>query len=182
MELIRSALELARALGNPEGQTYALWHSAEALSALGRHEAAVAAADEALEIAQRLDHRGWIATGWRALGIAHQGAGELDQARSAFASSLEVSAHLNLFASWAAARCALVLIALGRLTEAEPLVRQALAEGPPLGHYEGRLAEVELAVARDDPAAQPLAARALQLADAGGVRQGRDRLHAIAGS
>ncbi len=178
LELTLAALDLARALGNPEGQTYALWHSTEALSALARHDDALTAAREALEVARRLRHRGWIATGWRALGIAHHGAGELEEARSAFACSLDVSSHLNLFASWAAARCALVLVALGRLGEAEVLVRRALAEGPPLGHFEGRLAEVELAVARSDPRARELASQALRLADVAGVRQGRDRLEA----
>ena len=58
--------------------------------------------------------------------------GRLDQALEAFTQSLERSDHLNLFASWAAARSASVLIALGRLDEARPLVTRALVEGPPL--------------------------------------------------
>jgi hypothetical protein len=86
-----------------------------------------------------------------------------------------------LFASWAAARSALVLTELGRPDEAAPLVRRALAEGPPLGHFEARLAEVELAVARGDQHVLTLVAAALRRADEAGVRQGRDRLAQLAG-
>ena len=43
-----AALQLARDLGAPEGQAYALWHRSEALSALGRHAEAEADAREAL--------------------------------------------------------------------------------------------------------------------------------------
>jgi DNA-binding SARP family transcriptional activator len=181
LALTTSALELAQTLGHPEGQTYALWHCAEAYAALGRVEQAAAAAREALSVAERIDHRGWTATAWRALGIAHQCAGQLDAALAAFTCSLAASEHLNLFASWAAARSALVLVALGRPAEAAPLVERALAEGPPLGHFEARLARVELAAACGDESTAELAGAALQLADAAGMRQGRDRLAALAG-
>jgi tetratricopeptide (TPR) repeat protein len=180
LELARSALELARALGHPEGQTYALWHCAEALAAAARTGEALAAAEEALAIAQGIGHRGWTATAYRALGIAHQAAGQAAEALAAFHRSLEASEHLNLFASWAAARAALVLISLDRLDEAAPLVRRALAEGPALGHFEARLAEVELAAARDDPATPRLASAALRAADRAGMRQFRDRLVELA--
>ncbi len=172
----RAALELATALGHPEGQTYALWHTTEALAALHRADEALMCGLEALEIAERLGHRGWTATAWRAVGIAHQERGDPESALTAFGNSLEVSAHLNLFASWAAARCALVLIELGDLAGAELLVDRALTDGPPLGHYEARSAQVELAAARGDPRTSTLASRALQLADAGGMRLGRERL------
>jgi tetratricopeptide (TPR) repeat protein len=171
---------VARSLGHPEGQTYALWHLAEALAALGRAPDALRAAEQALDIAQQLGHRGWTATGWRAVGIAREVGGDLDAALDAFTRSLDVSEHLNLFASWAAARSALVLVRLGRLAEAEPLVTRALAEGPPLAHYEARAAQLELAVARGDPDAGTLAAAALRSADAGGMRQHRERLASLA--
>ena len=180
LELTRSALELARTLGHPEGQTYALWHCAEALAAAERSAEAVAAAEEALAIAQQLGHRGWTATAYRALGIARQACGEPDAALAAFQCSLDISENLNLFASWAAARAALVLVSLDRSSEAVPLVHRALAEGPPLGHFEARLAEVELAAARGDPATAELARAALYKADAAGMRQFRDRLDRLA--
>jgi hypothetical protein len=125
-------------------------------------------AQEALTIARRLGHRGWTATSWRAVGIAQQTSGELDAALEAFGQSLACSEHLGLFASWAAARSALVLVALDRATQAEPLVRRAGVEGPPLGHYEARLAEVELAVALGRAGVARLAAAALARAVAGG--------------
>jgi hypothetical protein len=49
-----------------------------------------------------------------------------------------------------------------------------------LGHYEARLAEVRLAVARDDPRAPELAAAAHKLALAGGYRAHLSELEAIA--
>jgi tetratricopeptide (TPR) repeat protein len=182
LDLSTSALELARSLGNPEGQSYALWHTAEALAATGRVEEAGAAAEQALALAERIGHRGWTATAYRALGIARHSAGELDQALTAFRRSLDLSEHLNLFACWAAARAALVLIELGRLDEATSLVQRALGQGPPLGHFEARLAEVELAAARGAAGAGELAAAALRRADEAGVRQGRERLARIAGA
>jgi tetratricopeptide (TPR) repeat protein len=174
------ALDLARTLGHPEGQAYALWHRAEALAALDDPAAATADAREALAIATRLGHRGWTATSWRAVGIAAQAAGDLDGALNAFEQSLAVSEHLDLFACWAAARAALVLLAFGEPDRAAPLVERALAQGPPLGHYEARLAQAELAAATGDPRTAEIAGRALSLADEGGAVQGRDRLAELA--
>jgi DNA-binding SARP family transcriptional activator/DNA-binding transcriptional ArsR family regulator len=176
-----AALELARTLGHPEGQAYALWHRSEALSALGHADEATADAGEALQIATRIGHRGWTATSWRAVGIAAQAAGDLHEALRAFENSLTVSEHFDLFASWAAARSALVLIAQGDdMQRAAGLVERALAIGPPLGHYEARLAHTELAAASGDPNTADLACRALHLADRGGALQGRDRLAQLA--
>jgi tetratricopeptide (TPR) repeat protein len=163
-----TALELARALGHPEGQAYALWHHAEALSAVDRAAEAEADAREALALAERVGHRGWTATSLRALGIALSAQDRLDEAAVAFARSLKTAEHLSLFTSWAAARLALIHVNCGRLAEAEPLVIAALAQGPPLAHYEARLARVELAAARGADDAPQLAADALARAEAGG--------------
>lgn len=171
-----ASLELARTLAHPEGQTYALWHTTEALAALGRADEAAATSAEALAVAQQLGHRGWTATAWRAVGLARLAGGDPEAALVAFEESSDSAANLNLFACWAAARRALVLVALGRPDEAAPLVTRALGTGPALGHYEARLAGVELAAARADPDTAELARHALQRADAGGVRQGRERL------
>jgi DNA-binding SARP family transcriptional activator len=163
------ALRLARDLDAPEAQAYALWHRSEALSGLRRADEAEADAREALAIARSIDHRGWTATAYRALGIARQAGGVLDEAAAAFTASAETAGEdLTLFACWAAARRALVAIAIGRPETAEPLVERALAIGPPLGRYEARLAAVELAAAlgRADRAA--LAAAALAEARNGG--------------
>ena len=176
---VTAALELARTLGHPEGQAYALWHRAEALAALGREEAAAEAAD-ALAVATRIGHRGWTSTAWRAVGLAAQQRGDLEQALHAFRTSLELSEHLGLFACWAAARAAMVLVSQGAPREAVPLVERALSEGPPLGHYEARWAQVEVAAALGDVAAPALAREALGRLQTGGVRQGRERLTALA--
>ena len=92
--------------GDPEGQTYALWHRGEALSALGRDDLARTAGNEALAIATRNGHRGWTATSWRAIGIAEQNEGD-PRAALARSSAPAPAEHLDLFACWAAARAAL---------------------------------------------------------------------------
>jgi tetratricopeptide (TPR) repeat protein len=176
------ALELARALGHPEGQAYALWHRGEALSALGRHDEARESAEEALAIAEAIGHRGWTATALRALGIASQEAGLLADAEDAFRRSLEMSEHLSLFASWAAARLALVRLAQGDPSSAESFVTRALGEGPPLGHYEARLARAELAATRGEPEAPMIARDALARAESGGHHVSVPRLRLLAGS
>ncbi len=164
-----AALRLARELDAPEGQAYALWHRSEALSGLGRTDEAEYDARESLRIARSAAHRGWTATAHRALGIALQTAGELEAAGRAFADSAEVAGDtLTLFASWAAARSALVGVQQGALDLARPLVARALAIGPPLGHYEARLAEVELRAARGAVEGPALAAAALTAARAAG--------------
>lgn len=175
-----AALDLARTLAHPEGQAYALWHRTEAFAALGRFEDAAAAAAEARGIAEGIGHRGWTATAWRAVGIAAQGRGDLDAALAAFRRSLAVSEHLGLFACWAAARAAMALVALGDAAAARELAERALQEGPPLGHYEARWARVEVAAATGEESLGSLAGEALKQMDAGGVRQGRDRIAALA--
>lgn len=176
------AVRLARDLDSPEGQAYALWHRSEALSALGRAVEAESDAREALAIARAVDHRGWTATAHRALGIALTVRGELDDAAVAFAASAGAAGEsLTLFASWAAARSALVDLARGVLDGVPALVERALAVGPPLGHYEARLAHVELLSARGDPRVQPVAAAALDLARDGGHLASADRLAELSG-
>jgi DNA-binding SARP family transcriptional activator/tetratricopeptide (TPR) repeat protein len=177
-----AALRLARDLDTPEGQAYALWHRSEALSGLGRCAEAQADAAEALRIAHRIDHRGWTATAFRALGIALQADGRLDDASRAFADSAAAAGdNLGLFASWAAARSALVTLARGDPAAAEPFVHRALTLGPPLGHYEGRLAQVELAATRADSRCAQLAATALKLGRTGGHTVSVPRLAELAG-
>ncbi|MGZ4649685.1 MAG: tetratricopeptide repeat protein, partial [Kineosporiaceae bacterium] len=177
---IDEALRLARELDAPEGQAYALWHRAEALSALGRLEEAEASGRAALKVAEGAGHRGWTATAYRGIGITLQAQGRLDEAAAAFELSAAAAGDdLTLFACWAAARGAMVAVASGRLTGAGRLVARALSTGPPLGHYEGRLAAVELAVARGDDGWPALAAEALTLARSGGHEQSASRLASV---
>jgi hypothetical protein len=81
-----------------------------------------------------------------------------------------------LFACWAHARLALVLIYRGRLDAAAKHVDEALATGPPVGQYEARLARCELAAARGEPHTAELIAEATELAAAGGHRASLPRL------
>jgi DNA-binding SARP family transcriptional activator/tetratricopeptide (TPR) repeat protein len=164
-----AALDLARALGHPEGQTYALWHRSEALAALGRTSGAIESAREGLAIAEGLGHRGWTATSLRALGIALTGRSDLDGACAAFTRSLQLSDGLSLFGSWAASRLARTLIAQGEVARAVPYTEQALAVGPPLAQYEARLARAELAAAREEPSLADLVADAVRRAEEGGA-------------
>jgi tetratricopeptide (TPR) repeat protein len=173
------ALDVARTLGHPEGETYALWHRSEALSALGRPDEALADGRTALAIAQRIDHRGWTATAWRAIGIAHQCRGDLPAALAAFRHSLDRSANLDLFSCWAAARAALACIALHRLDEAADLVTHALATGPALGRHEARWAAAELAVACDDADAPTVIRAAIAEASSAGARLYLPRLTSL---
>ncbi|GAA0382577.1 hypothetical protein Acor_57360 [Acrocarpospora corrugata] len=175
------ALDVALTLGHPEGQAYALWHRSEALSALGRPDAALADGQAALAIARRLRHRGWTATAWRAIGIAHQNVGDLPAALDAFRQSLDLSANLDLFGCWAAARAALACIGMDRLGEADPLVARALVTGPALGRHEARWAAAALAVARQDPDAPAVLRDAVAAASSAGARIYLPHLAELAG-
>ncbi|MFD0578577.1 tetratricopeptide repeat protein [Dactylosporangium darangshiense] len=152
----------------------------EARSALGHPAEALTDAREALSIAERLHHRGWTATAWRAIGLAHQCACDPEAALEAFRASLAHSANLDLFACWAAARAALACVALGRLAEAAPLVADALATGPALGRHEARGAAAALAVARADPSAPSLVSTAIESAESAGARHYLPALTALA--
>lgn len=174
-----AAAELANSLGYVEGEGTAHWIRSEALSGMGQSEEAITAAAKAGSLAAEAGHRGWAATAARALGIAHEAAGDLAAAETAFRRSLELSTHIPLFACWAHSRLALVLTAGGELDEAAEHVDSALVTGPPLGHYEARLAGCALAVAKGDPAAETLLAGAIELAAAGGHRASLERLRAL---
>lgn len=177
-----AALRLAVDLDALAGQSYALWHRSEALTALGRLDEAEDDARRALEIARSAAHRGWTATAYRALGIALYAKGEHADAADAFAASASTAGtELGLFACWAAARRALVAVTTGRFADAQRFVAQALATGPPLGHYEARLAAVELAYATGDPDGSAAAASALATARDGGHQQSAARLAALLG-
>ncbi len=71
-------------------------------------------------------------------------------------------------------------VALGRLDDAARSVERALAVGPPLGHYEARWAQVELAAARGADDCAALAAAAWHQAGAGGHLASVPRLAELA--
>jgi tetratricopeptide (TPR) repeat protein len=163
------ALEVARTLGHPEGQAYALWHRGEALAVLGRSEQALAAGTEALAIAASIGHRGWTATSWRTIGLAEQSAGEYAAALHAYERSLAAAEHLDLFTCWAAARAALMHLQLGRTGPAAALVSRALVTGPALGRHEARWADAVLAVCRGEDRRRSVIEHAIAEAVRGGA-------------
>ena len=109
------------------------------------------------------------ATSWRPIGLGRQVGGDLEAALDAYEQSLALADHLDLFACWAAARAALVQVALGRCDDAAPLVDKTLALGPALGQHEARWAAAELAVARGDDSARRVVDVALDTAERVGL-------------
>ncbi len=178
---IDEALELARSLRHQEAESYCLMERSLTLTSLGRGAEAVACAEEAVDIAERIGHAEWTAAGLLAMGGGYAEAGEMAPAEEVLRRSLDLSErrHLPHLASWAAARLALVLIARGDLQGAEAFVTRALSTGTPVAHYEGRLAEAELAAARDDAQAGAIAAAALAQAESGGHLDSARRLRAL---
>ena len=176
---IDRALDLARALGDPEAAAYCLGVRAFALSRLGRAEEARESAVEAHETGRTLGHRELVAASLFFTGLVHEATGRLGEAEAWFRQSLEAAGGIPLFSSFAASGLARVLISRGDLGQAEQHVVRALAEGPPMALYDARLAAVELAVAAGDPGACELAADALRLAEAGGHRLSIPRLNEL---
>src|SRR2546429_4942167 len=87
---------------------------------------------------------------------------------------------MPVYASWAAAQLARCLIERGDLAQAEHYTAEAMHKaGLPLTHYELRLAQAELAVARQDPDALLVATEALTLAEVGGHTSSATRLRQI---
>jgi hypothetical protein len=155
-----------------------LWHRSEALSALGGSPRP-SRRPRGAHRRRTVGHRGWTATAWRALGIALQEQQRLDEAAAAFGSPRRLRETLTLFASWAAARCALVAVALGRLDDAARSVERAGGRAA-AGHYEARWAQVELAAARGTDDCAVLAAAAWHRAGAGGHLASVPRLAELA--
>jgi tetratricopeptide (TPR) repeat protein len=180
LEQTGRALDLARSLGNLDGLAMVLWHHSETLSASGDGDDALEHAREAVSAARSLRHRGWTATAHLALGVARETRGEPDEAEAAYRRSLEGGDPFPLFATWAAARLARLLIGQGRLDEGTRYVAEATREGPALGQYEARLAQAELAVARGDDDAPGIVAEALEQAQAGGHVLSAHRLEQLA--
>jgi ATP/maltotriose-dependent transcriptional regulator MalT len=177
---VDEALGLARALGDPEDETYALISRALILSILGRHREALADAEKALRIAERLGHREWTCHALWAIGSIRRDAGDLDGAEPPLRRALELADNMPVHASWSGARLAQVLVARGDLEAAEPLVDRALAEALPGVLPEAYLARAELAAARGAPNAGAIAREALALTERMGYTVIVSRLRQLA--
>ena len=162
------ALALEQMLGQIEGEAWSLCVQAFVLAPLKRVEESVASATRAIDITTGLGHREWTASGFIALGLAHQGGGDLGRAEAALREALVRAEGIPFVFSLAAGRLASVCVARGDLASAAVYASQALAQGNPLSHYEPRLVQAEIAIARGEPGGMRLAAEALAAAESGG--------------
>lgn len=165
---IDRALALARMLGHAEGITFAQWHRSEVLAALGQLDEGQEAATEALEIAHRLDHRGWTATALLGVGTIQAAAEDTPAAATTFRNALQTAHGLPLFASWAAARLGLVMLKSAHLAEAADLAARASSHAPGLARYEVDLLTVAVAIAAERPQAAQLRRTAMHACHTGG--------------
>jgi DNA-binding SARP family transcriptional activator/tetratricopeptide (TPR) repeat protein len=176
---IDAALEWARMAGHPQAESSCRWHRAEALIVLGRTEQAIEAATEGLGIARDLGHKEWTAAGLLAVGVGWGAAGDLDAAEVALRDAMAVAERNPLFASWAGARLARILVRKGDLHAAGSLLQDVRVMGVPLTLYEARLARAELASAQGKDA-RAMAAEAMRLAVNGGHLASVPRLRELA--
>jgi tetratricopeptide (TPR) repeat protein len=165
---IDDALEIARILGNPELQAWCLWMRGEPLMSFGRVEEARQNCESALAIARKLGHREYTAAALAELGTALRAGGDLPGAEALLRESLQTAEGIPIFSAFAASRLAAVLLDRGDLDDAEHHAQQAIAEGPPITHFEARLTLARIAAARGDQNARGVAAEALSLAEAAG--------------
>lgn len=172
---VEEALALEQALGQIEGESWCLCVRAHVLALLGRAEEAVDSATRAVEISRRLGHREWTSSGLIALGLGHQAGGDLERAEEAFRESLVGADGIPFTFSIAAGRLASLLAGRGDADSAAHYAALALAHGSELSHYEPRLVQAEIAVARGEPEALTLAADALASAEGGGYRASASR-------
>jgi tetratricopeptide (TPR) repeat protein len=178
---IEETLAWARAARHPAVEAECLWHSAEALAAVGQTAEAAEAAKQAADIAARIGHAEWIAAAHRGLGIACEAAGLPGRAEAAYRSSLEASEGLPLFRAWAAARLGALLARQGRAGDAAPYVRTAAEGGTPLTRHEARWANAELLATQADDDARQAAGAALDQAREDGYLILVPRLRELAG-
>lgn len=167
---VAEALEIARELGHPEGEAYCRLEESLVLASLGRAGEAESAAAASLGLAESLGHAEWTAGALLALGGARlaggAGPGAIDPLRRC--QRIAAERHLPHFLGWASALLARALIAVGQDDLGEELISRALATEVPFCHYYARLAQAELAVARDDPNAPESIRRAREAAVRGG--------------
>jgi tetratricopeptide (TPR) repeat protein len=179
LEEVEEALRLEQMLGHHD-VVLCIGVKALALLGLGRIEESKVLATDGLIMARELGHRGFTAVALLILGTVSRAAGDIQGAEGFFRESLEEGQGMPVYSSWAAAQLARCLIERGELAEAERYTAEAMHKaGLPLTHYELRLAQAELAVARQDPDALTVARQALALAELGGHPSRASRLRQL---
>jgi class 3 adenylate cyclase len=155
-------------LGQTEGECSGLVLRGEALVALGRHDDARSSAETGLAMARRLENAEYTAYALSVLGLAHQGAGDLDDAEAAFLGALEAGRDLPAYVTFACGRLASLYLVRGDAVAAEAYAQRCAAGGIPLWQCEGRLVRAELGLARGEPGAAAAAAELLAEIEEGG--------------
>jgi tetratricopeptide (TPR) repeat protein len=172
---VEEALALEQMLGQIEGEAMCLWVRAEVLAVLSRVDESVDSATRALDITTRLGHREWTTFGLLALAMAHEASGVLDKAEAALREALSAAEGSPFSFSVVAGHLASLYAARGEFPSADLYVDHAMAHGTALSHYEPRLVQAEIAIARGEPGAMRLAAEALAAAESGGYRASASR-------
>jgi class 3 adenylate cyclase/DNA-binding SARP family transcriptional activator len=168
-------LELERVLGQTEGQAAALWIRSEILTALGRVEEGRRDAITGVQIARQLGNREALSVMLRALAEAHLAAGDLDQSEAAIREASAVAADIPLQIYLNGAVLADLLLERGDVEQAQRVADETLRRNDGFFAYEGGLVRAAIALARGDPAAEGLAAEALNVTEAGGYVYSRVR-------
>jgi tetratricopeptide (TPR) repeat protein len=160
------ALDLERSLGQIEGEATCLCLRAEAMCALGRLEDAQRQASSALALSRELGNRELICRALRALAAHSAEVGDITQAEEHLREAMEVGRGRLSSERFAGAQLASLLAQRGELDAAEQLARQAKDEG--IFEFDSRFVLAEIAILRDDPDGERLAAEALALTDDAG--------------
>jgi tetratricopeptide (TPR) repeat protein/DNA-binding CsgD family transcriptional regulator len=160
LEQAYEAVKLAHDIGWRSGEAYALGTLSQALFTLGRYGEALTIRTQSLEIAQAIEHPQWMASGHIYLGLLHVELLALARAEEQLEQGLTLARQVgSTFFVWlGSGGLASVYILQGRLEAAETLLAELPQDWIPTLFW-ARLAQVELALARQD------AARMLQLLD-----------------
>jgi predicted ATPase/DNA-binding CsgD family transcriptional regulator len=125
-----AALDLARQINSKTDETIAMIRLGMLLRTQGRYAQALELTQQAIDLAEGLDHAEWISFGWMGLGEIQRDLLNLDQARTCYERSLqEVNRSGNVeIKIMVAADLARVCMDQGKLDEAEKLLSEIWAE------------------------------------------------------
>ena len=163
-------LALAREIGWRPGEIFGLMDVGRLQLLCGEVSAGLETLDQALAVADSIEHREWSSACWTNIGLGHYSIHDLDGARSALERALQFAREIGsgFHVSLAAKSLARTLIDLGELEAADELLDHEFGQrgrnGGPDGTLQGShqcWARASLMLARGD------AAGALALVDAG---------------
>lgn len=132
MEELQEAKDISRELGWKSGESYALWMESFVNSARGDLDRGVAAAEQAIRLAQEMGHRQWLAAAHCALSRARLERFELDQARSSGERARQLALETRSYYWIGNSRAALMLACIeqGAFERVEALWNEVSGSGP----------------------------------------------------